>query len=63
MSDDPRRSEIFGQNPAMPTRNVMKDDFDFVVPAELVPLPSRGIIYPHDSPLFGQIVTLDTPYT
>jgi len=39
---------------AVQASNVMKDDFNFVVPAELVPLPSRGIIYPQNSPLFGQ---------
>ena len=34
--------------------NVMKEDFGFDVPVELVPLPSGGIVYPLDSPLSGQ---------
>ena len=38
--------------------NVMKEDFGFEIAIESVPLPSRGIIYPQDSPLFGQ-ETLD----
>jgi len=32
----------------------MKDDFGFEVPVESVPLPSRGVCYPTDSPLYGQ---------
>ena len=38
----------------IPTRDVMKDDFGFEVPVEAVPLPSRGVVYPPDSPLHGQ---------
>ena len=34
--------------------NVMKDDFGFEIPQESVPLPSKGIIYPVDGPLYGQ---------
>jgi hypothetical protein len=52
--DIPVTPEEVQRSGAVAASNVMKDDFDFVVPAELVPLPSRGIIYPHDSPLFGQ---------
>ena len=48
------RSEIFGQGPAMPTRNIMKDDFGFEVPVEIVPLPSGGITYDVEDPLHGQ---------
>jgi len=33
------------------TRDVMKDDFGFEIPIESVPLPSRGVAYPQDSPL------------
>ena len=33
--------------------NVMKDDFGFEIPAESVPLPSRGIIYPDDGIIHG----------
>ena len=35
-------------------RNVMKDDFNFEVPVESVPLPSLGVVYGSDSPLFRQ---------
>jgi len=38
--------------------NVAKDDFGLDIPIESVPLPSRGLIYPVDSPLYGQ-ETLD----
>jgi hypothetical protein len=53
------RNEIFGapgqgQSGGIPTRNVMKDDFGFEIPVEAVPLPSRGVVYPVDSPLHGQ---------
>ena len=32
--------------------NVMIDDFGIDIPVESVPLPSRGVIYDHDSALF-----------
>lgn len=32
----------------------MKDDFGFEIPVEAVPLPSRGVVYPPDSPLHNQ---------
>lgn len=61
MSDQPTResrNEVFGApggvSAAMPTRNVMKDDFGFEIPVESVPLPSQGRVYPTDSPLHGQ---------
>ena len=38
----------------MPSRNVMKDDFGFEIPVENVPLPSRGVAYPPESPLYGK---------
>jgi len=53
MSENNDRSEIFGQNPSMPTRNVMKDDFGFEVPVEVVPIPSGGVTYDIESPLHG----------
>ena len=54
-NDGPSRSEIFGQmKGAMPTRNVMKDDFGFDIPVETVPLPSGGKTYASDSPLHGR---------
>ena len=39
-------------------QNVVKDIFGLEVPTESVPLPSRGVIYSPDSPLYGQ-ETLD----
>lgn len=36
------------------SRNVMKDDFNFEVPTELVPLPSMGRVYPVDSSLHNR---------
>ena len=35
-------------------RNIMKDDFNYEVPVESVPLPSNGVVYRSDSPLYGQ---------
>jgi len=55
MAKDKRASnEVFGQRSKIPTSNVMKDDFGFEVPVELVPLPSGGVVYPEDSPLYGR---------
>jgi len=49
------RNEVFsGQKSGVPTSNVMKDDFGYEVPVELVPLPSGGIVYPTNSPLYGK---------
>jgi hypothetical protein len=48
------RNEVFGAMAnAMPTRNVMKDDFGFEVPVEAVPLPSNGVVYPVEDALHG----------
>jgi len=53
------KNEIFkgdnpgARHPGMPTRNVMKDDFGFEIPVETVPLPSRGITYTAEDPLFN----------
>ena len=50
------RNEIFGgqgNTPMMPTSNVMKDDFGFEIPVESVPLPSKGVVYDTESPLYG----------
>ncbi len=38
----------------MPSRNVMKDDFNFEIPVETVPLPSMGVCYSTDSSLYQQ---------
>ncbi len=63
MADDKKtrseKNEIFtgdnpgARHPGMPTRNVMKDDFGFEIPVESVPLPSRGITYTEDDPLYN----------
>lgn len=34
--------------------NIMKEDFGWEVPIELIPLPSRGAIYSPDSPLYNK---------
>lgn len=63
MSDKDRakRNEVFGSsnNPSgnaqgIPSRNVMRDDFGFDIPVDTVPLPSKGIVYPVDSPMHGK---------
>ncbi len=50
------RGELFGQHAptGIPTKNVMRDDFGFEVPVESVPLPSKGVTYPVDSPLYNR---------
>lgn len=52
------RNEVFTAADAaragIPVRNVMKDDFNFEVPVETVPLPSMGTVYSADSALFRQ---------
>jgi len=50
-------NEIFTQqavHPAMPRRDVMRDDFGWEVPVESVPLPSRGAVYPKGSFFHGR---------
>jgi len=37
-----------------PSTNVMRDEFGLDIPVESIPLPSKGIVYPPDSPLFGK---------
>ena len=52
--DNQDRGELFGRvGPNMPTRNIMKDDFGFEIPVEVVPLPSGGVACPIESPLHG----------
>lgn len=59
MSNESHRqqNEVFSAEQARAmghqTRNVLKDDFNFEVPVELVPLPSAGVCYNADSPLFN----------
>ena len=36
----------------IPTQDVMKDEFGWEVPVEIVPIPSEGKVYSQDSPLF-----------
>ena len=36
------------------TSNVMRDDFGLEIAAENVPLPSRGVIYPMEGPLYNK---------
>lgn len=43
---------------AGPTSNVMKDEFGLDIPVESVPIPSMGVVYPSDHPLFG-VETID----
>lgn len=56
MSTDSRENnEVFTAGQAhragFATRNVMKDDFGFDIPTEVIPLPSNGIVYPQESSL------------
>ncbi len=56
-TDRGKRNEVFTgpANPqGLPSRNVMAEDFGFEVPVEAVPLPSRGVTYPADSPMHGK---------
>ena len=55
MAKEKRSSnEVFNKTSTVPRTNVMKDDFGFEIPVELVPLPSGGVVYPESSPLHGQ---------
>ena len=53
MSDRNERNQVFtgGSQPGVMSRDIMKDDFGFEIPVESIPLPSRGVAYPPDSPL------------
>ena len=55
-------SEISDKGPIQKS-NVAKDDFGLDIPAESVPLPSLGLIYPPDSPLHGQETLQIRPMT
>jgi len=52
--DRQNRNSVFNSNKGVPRRDVLKEDFDFDVPVENIPLPSLGKTYPTDSPLHGQ---------
>jgi hypothetical protein len=51
-----KSNEVFeGQRASMaPRRDVLKDDFNFEIPTQVVPLPSGGVIYPVDSVMHGK---------
>jgi rRNA maturation protein Nop10 len=52
-----KRNEIFSSDTAkdvIPKKDVMKEDFDWEVPVEIVPIPSEGKVYPQDSSLHGR---------
>ena len=54
-----KKNEVFTEgggpsNPLMPSRDVLKDDFGLDIPAQTVPLPSGGVIYPVDSGMHGK---------
>ena len=57
-SDNRENNAIFtntqAQASGFATSNVMKDDFGFEIPTELVPLPSMGKVYPADSALHNK---------
>jgi hypothetical protein len=58
-NDRPNRNEVFtgGNKPSshgMGSSNVLKDDFGFEIPVEVVPLPSNGVTYPVDSTMHGK---------
>jgi hypothetical protein len=38
----------------IPTQNVMKDEFGWEIPVEMVPIPSEGKVYPEASALFNR---------
>ena len=58
------RNEVFAANkaktaanvagPGIRTSNVMRDDFNYEVPVESVPLPSHGVVYDTDGQLYGK---------
>lgn len=54
MTDRQEKNQVFSESGAPFTKNVMKDDFGFEIPTETVPLPSAGLVYPSDSPLYLQ---------
>jgi hypothetical protein len=66
VSNDQRESnQVFTSGPSGPTPagphaggiqtvNVMRDDFGFETPVDLVPLPSQGLIYPPESGFHGK---------
>ena len=49
-------NEVFegSRGSVAPRRDVLKDDFGFEIPTQVVPLPSGGIIYPVESSMHGK---------
>tara|TARA_Y100001938_G_C8079686_1_gene428301 strand:- start:383 stop:1294 length:912 start_codon:yes stop_codon:yes gene_type:complete len=47
-------AHVPGMNQGFQTVNVMKEDFGFETPVDLVPLPSQGLIYPPESGFHGK---------
>lgn len=56
MSEDrsDKNAVFAGGNKPPHVSDVMKDEFGFEIPVDVVPLPSNGITYPKDSSLHGQ---------
>lgn len=56
--DDRENNSVFtagqAERAGFAARDVLKDDFGFEIPTELVPLPSHGRLYPADSGLHGK---------
>ena len=70
MSSERSNNDIFSGSPGdrakmtgMPVRNTMKDDFGLDIPTELVPLPSKGKVYPEGSSLHNQETVEIRPMT
>jgi hypothetical protein len=52
--DTPLNPESIKKDGPIKVSDVMKDDFGIDIPAENVPLPSRGVIYDQSGPLYGK---------
>jgi len=48
-----QRARVQAQQQGM-AHDIMRDEFGFEIPVELVPLPSQGKIFPEDHPLHGK---------
>lgn len=61
--DKPVSPEDIDANGPIQVSNVAKDEFGLDIAVESVPLPSRGLIYESDSPLFNQETLQIRPMT
>jgi len=52
--DQPISAKDISSSSPIKTSNVMAEDFGIEIAAESVPLPSKGLIYHQDNPLFGK---------